>query len=166
MNAKRTLLILGSGLAGAAILRYIYRNIMLAKQWDYSVDNFNLVSVTPELKANMYFGIINKSAFKAMVKDINIKVFSQDKQLSEIVQPNLVEVLPDATTKIFVTIAVNPTQIFTNWNVLLAQILTKKDIELDFVGQMKLKTPFGWSTIPIKFSNTGKNLYNLYQQYY
>lgn len=166
MNTKKILLLTGGGLAGVAMLRFVYRNMLLAKQWDYSVDNFTLVEVTPQLKANMYFSIINKSAFKGVVKDIEIKVFSQGKQLSEIKQPQIVEIVADGTTKIFVSIAVNPTVVFDNWTTLLGQILLKKDIELDFIGQMKIKTPFGWSTIPIKFSNTGKNLYNLYKEYY
>lgn len=166
MNARKILLITGGGLAGAAMLRYVYRNLLLAKQWDYSVDDFKLVEFTPNLKANMYFSITNKSAFKGVVKDIEIKVFSQGKQLSEIKQPKMVEINPDGVTKIYVSISVNPLAIFENWNTLLAQILVKKDIELDFVGQMKLKTPFGWSIIPIRFSNTGKNLYNLYKEYY
>lgn len=166
MNARKILLYAGGGLAGAAMLRYVYRNILLAKQWDYNVDNFKLVEITPNLKANMYFSIINKSAFKGMVKDIEIKIFSQGKQLSEIKQPELITIQPDGVTRLFVSIAVNPVQLFTNWNTLLAQILVKKDIELDFIGQMKLKTPFGWSVVPIKFSNTGRNLYNLYKEYY
>lgn len=166
MNAKKILLLAGGGLAGAAVLRYLYRNILLAKQWDYNVDNFKIVSVTPDVKANMYFTIINKSAFKGIVKDIDIKVFTKSKELSQIKQPNPIEIQADGKTSIFVSISAKPSDIFKNWRDILSQVIEKEDLELDFVGNMKLKTPFGWSTIPIKFSNTGKNLYFLYKQYY
>jgi LEA14-like dessication related protein len=166
MNVRKTLLVAGAGLGGAALLRYLYKNIMLAAQWNYSVDDFKLVQVTPRLKANMYFTIFNKSALSAIVKDIDIRVFSEGKELSKIYQTGPYTVMPDGKTKIFVTIDVKPEAVFNNWRVLLSQIVAKSDISLDFVGNMKLKTPFGWVKIPIKFSNTGKNLYLLYKEYY
>jgi len=166
MNTKKILFILGGGLAGATLLRYLYRNVMLAKEWDYNVDNFKLVEVTPSLKANMYFTIINKSNFTAKVKDIDMKVFTMGKELSQIKQPQEIDIAPDGKTSIYVSILGNPVSLYKNWKEILAQILTTNDIELDFVGNMKLKTPFGWTTVPIKFSNTGKNLYNLYNENY
>ena len=164
MNAKKTLLIIGGGLAGAAIVRYIYRNVLLAKDWDYSVDQFRLVEVTPDLKANMYFTIINKSNFKAFVKDISIDVFTKGKKIGEIRQPKLIEVKADGSTPLFVSISGNLKALFDNWREITAQIILKKDVELDFIGDMKAKTPFGWSTIKIAFSNTGKKLYELSQE--
>jgi hypothetical protein len=164
MNAKKTLLILGGGLAGAAIIRYVYRNLLLAKDWDYSVDQFRLVEVIPNLKANMYFTIINKSNFKALVKDIKIDVFTKGKKIGEIRQPKLIEINADGNTPLYVSISGNMQSLFDNWREITAQIILKKDVELDFIGSMKAKTPFGWSTIEIEFSNTGKKLYELSQE--
>jgi LEA14-like dessication related protein len=161
MNVKKTLLILGGGLAGATLVRYIYRNVQLAKQWDYSVDNFKLVEVTPNLKANMYFTIINKSNFKASVKDIKIDVFTKGKKIGEIRQSKLIDIKADGKTPLYVSISGNLQSLFKNWRDIVAQILLKKDVELDFIGDMKAKSPFGWSTIKIAFSNTGKKLYEL-----
>lgn len=166
MNAKKVLLIGGSVLMGSALLRYVYKNVMLAQQWDYSVDSYQLVSVSPTLKFNLYFTIINKSAFEATIKDIDLSIFSQNALLSKIQQSEAYTIKPDGKTQIFVTIEVIPEKIFKNWRDIIAQLIQKKDIDLDFVGNMKVKTPFGFSTIPIKFSNTGKNLYNLYKEYY
>jgi hypothetical protein len=166
MNTKKVLLYSGVGLAGATLLRYLYKNVMLAQQWDYSVDDFKLISVTPRLKGNMHFTIINKSAFKANVKDIDLKVFTQGKELSKIYQKGIYTVQPDGITKIFITIDVRPEDVFNNWRTIAAQLIAKQDIELDFIGNMKLQTPVGWVKIPIRFSNTGKELYSLYKQYY
>ena len=166
MNIRKVLLVGGAGLAGATLLRYLYKNVTLAQKWDYSVDDFKLVQVTPRLKANWHFSIINKSAFSAIVKDIDIKVFSEGVELSQIYQTGPYTIQADGKTKIFVTIDIKPEAVFNNWRVLLGQVISKGDIELDFIGNMKLKTPVGWMKIPIRFSNTGKNLYKLYKEYY
>lgn len=167
MKAKNILLFTGATLAGATLLRYLYKNVVLAKNWDYSVDSFQWVGISAtSLKFNTYFSIINRSAFKAVVKDIDITVVSNGKKLAKIVQEGPYTVLPDGKTSIFVTIDVMPDKIYENWRVLLAQLIATKDIELNFVGQMKLQTPFGFVNVPIQFSNTGKNLYSLYKEYY
>lgn len=166
MNTKKILLWGGAGLATATLLRYLYKNVMLAAKWDYSVDDFKMVEFVPRLKGNFYFTIINKSALSATIKDIDIKVFSDNKELSSIYQNGPYSVAADGKTKIFVTIDVKPEDVFKNWRSLLSQVITKKDIDLDFVGTMKLKTPFGWIKIPIRYSDTGKNLYKLYKEYY
>jgi hypothetical protein len=166
MNTKKVLLFTGMGLAGATLLRYLYKNVMLAQQWDYGVDDFKLVSVTPNLKANMHFTILNRSAFKAIIKDIDMVVLSQGKELSKIYQTGPYTINPDGQTKIFITIDVKPENVFNNWRTIASQLIAKQDIELDFVGNFKLKTPFGWVKVPIRFSNTGKELYSLYKQYY
>jgi LEA14-like dessication related protein len=166
MKAKNILLVGGSILMGSALLRYLYKNIILAQDWDYSVDSFQLVSVSPSLKFNLYFSIINKSAFEATIKDIDMVVLSSGKLLSRIQQTGPYTVKPDGTTKIFVTIEVMPEKIFENWREILAQIIATKDVALDFVGKMRVQTPFGFVAIPIQFSNTGQNLYKLYKEYY
>lgn len=166
MNTKKILLWGGAGLATATLARYIYKNVMLAAKWDYEVDDFKMVEFTPRLKGNFHFTITNKSALTATIKDIDLKVFSDGKQLSSIYQVGPYQVAADGKTKIFVTIDVKPDDIFKNWRTLLAQVIAKKDIDLDFVGTMKLKTPLGWIKVPIKYSDTGKNLYLLYKEYY
>jgi LEA14-like dessication related protein len=112
----------------------------------------------------MYFTIINKSNFKAFVKDISIDVFTKGKKIGEIRQPKLIEIKADGSTPLFVSISGNLKTLFDNWREITAQIILKKDVELDFIGSMKAKTPFGWSTIKIAFSNTGKKLYELSQE--
>lgn len=166
MNTKKILLWGGAGLATATLLRYIYKNVMLAAKWDYSVDDFKMVEFVPRLKGNFYFTILNKSSLSATIKDIDIKVFNQNKQLSSIYQTGPYSVAADGKTKIFVTIDVKPDDVIKNWRTLVSQVITKKDIDLDFVGTMKLKTPFGWIKVPIRYSDTGKNLYKLYKEYY
>lgn len=166
MKAQKILLIGGIGLGTATLLRYLYKNVQLAGKWDYSVDDFKMIEFTPRLKGNFHFTLINKSAFTAQIKDIDLKVFTEDKQLSSIYQAGPYTIAPDGKTKIFVTIDVKPSDVFNNWRTIVAQLVAKSDVKLDFVGTMKLKTPFGWMKIPIRYSDTGKNLYLLYKEYY
>jgi hypothetical protein len=49
---------------------------------------------------------------------------------------------------------------------LVASALTTKDLPLDFVGTFKVKTLFGFTSIPVRFSTTGKELKSLYDTYY
>ena len=115
MDAKKVLLFTGATLAGATLLRYLYKNVVLAKNWDYSVDSFQWVNISAtSLKFNTYFSIINKSAFKAVVKDIDITVISNGKKLANIVQAGPYDIQADGKTSIFVTVDVKPDKIFEN----------------------------------------------------
>jgi hypothetical protein len=166
MNKTKILLYGGVGLGAAALLRYVYKNVQLAGKWDYSVDDFKMVEFTPRLKGNFHFTIINKSSFSAQVKDIDLKVFTDGKQLSSIYQAGPYTVAPDGKTKIYVTIDVKPSDVINNWRSIVAQLIKKSDLPLDFIGNMKIKTPLGWLTVPVKYSDTGRNLYKLYKEYY
>jgi hypothetical protein len=166
MNKTKILLYGGAGLGLAAILRYVYKNAQLVGKWDYSVDDFKMVEFTPRLKGNFHFTLINKSAFSAQVKDIDLKVFTDGKQLSSIYQAGPYMIAPDGKTKIYITIDVKPSDVINNWRTIFSQIISTSDIKLDFIGNMKLKTPIGWVRVPIRYSDTGKNLYKLYKEYY
>ena len=166
MKANKVLLVTGAGLAGIAVLRYVYRNILLANQWDYSVDGFVLTQLTPQAQGVVYLTFINKSNFKAVIKDIDVKVFSNNAQIGAITEPNETNIEPNGKSKVKLTLSFDPKAVLNNWRSLIASALTTKDIPLDFVGTFKVKTLFGFTAIPIRFSTTGKELKSLYDTYY
>lgn len=166
MKANKVLFVVGAGLAGVAIVRYIYRNVLLANQWDYSVDGFVMTQLTPQAKGVVYLTFINKSNFTAVVKDIDVKVFSNNAQIGAISEPNEINIEPNGNSKVKLTLSFDPKAVLNNWRSLIASALTTKDIPLDFVGTFKVKTLFGFTAIPIKFSTTGKELKSLYDTYY
>ena len=166
MKANKVLFIVGAGLAGATIARYIYRNVLLANQWDYSVDGFVLTQLTPQAQGVVYLTFINKSNFKAVVKDIDVKVFTNNAQIGSITEPNEINIEPNGNSKVKLTLSFDPKAVLNNWRSLIASALTTKDIPLDFVGTFKVKTLFGFTAIPIRFSTTGKELKSLYDTYY
>jgi len=166
MKANKVLLVTGATLAGVALARYIYRNVLLANQWDFSVDGFVLTQITPQAQGVVYLTFINKSNFKAVIKDLNIKVFSSNAQIGSITEPNETTIEPNGTSRVKLTLSFDPKGVFNNWRTLLASALTTKDLPLDFVGTFKVKTLFGWSSIPVRYSTSGKELKSLYDTYY
>ena len=166
MKANKILLITGASLAGVALARYIYRNVLLANQWDYSVDGFVLTQLTPQAQGVVYLTFINKSNFKASIKDVDIKVFSTNAQIGSITEPAETTIEPNGKSRIKLTLSFDPKAVFKNWKTLVASALTTKDLPLDFVGNFKVKTLFGWTSIPVRFSTTGKELKSLYDTYY
>lgn len=166
MDSKKILLYSGTTLLGAALARYVYQNAVLAKQWDYEIAGYRVLSIAPTIKVELFFVLKNASAFKATIKDIDISIFSMGKKLTNIVQAGPYEIQADGNTKISVKIEVLPKTLAENWEVFLTEFAKTKDLPLDFVGKMKLKTFYGWATIPIRFSTTGKSMYQLYKETY
>jgi LEA14-like dessication related protein len=166
MKADKVLLVVGAGLAGATIVRYIYRNVLLANQWDYSVDGFVLTQIVPQAQGIVYLTFINKSNFKAVIKDIDVKVFTNNAQIGSITEPNETIIEPNGKSRVKLTLSFDPKSVLNNWRSLIASALTTKDVPLDFVGTFKVKTLFGFTAIPIRFSTTGKELKSLYDTYY
>jgi LEA14-like dessication related protein len=166
MKANKVLLIIGAGLGAVALTRYIYRNVLLANQWDFSVDGFMITQIIPQAKGVVDLTFINKSNFSAVIKDIDVKVFSKTAQLGSISEPDETNIAPNGNSKVKLTLAFDPKSVLVNWKSILATALTTNDIPLDFVGTFKVKTSFGWSTIPIQYSTSGKELKSLYDTYY
>jgi len=166
MKANKVLLITGASLAGVALARYIYRNVLLANQWDYSVDGFVLTKLTPQAQGVVFLTFINKSNFQAVIKDLDIKVFSSNAQIGSITEPQETTIEANGNSRVKMTLTFDPKAVFNNWKTLVASALTTKDLPLDFVGTFKVKTLFGFTSIPVRFSTTGKELKSLYDTYY
>lgn len=166
MKANKILLITGASLAGVALIRYIYRNVLLANQWDYSVDGFVLTQLTPQAKGVVFLTFVNKSNFKAIIKDLEVKVFSSNAQIGSITEPQETTIEANGQSRVKLTLIFDPKSLFTNWKTLVASALTTKDLPLDFVGNFKVKTLFGFTSIPVRFLTTGKELKSLYDTYY
>lgn len=166
MKANKVLLITGASLAGVALARYIYRNVLLANQWDYSVDGFVLTKLTPQAQGVVFLTFINKSNFQAVIKDLDIKVFSSNAQIGSITEPQETTIEANGNSRVKMTLTFDPKAVFNNWRTLVASALTTKDLPLDFVGTFKVKTLFGFTSIPVRFSTTGKELKSLYDTYY
>jgi LEA14-like dessication related protein len=114
----------------------------------------------------VYLTFVNKSNFKAVIKDLDIKVFSSNAQIGSITEPQETTIEANGKSRVKLTLTFDPKAVFNNWKTLVASALTTKDLPLDFVGTFKVKTLFGFTSIPVRFSTTGKELKSLYDTYY
>lgn len=166
MKANKILLITGATLAGAAIARYVYRNVLLANEWDFNVIGFRINKLLPTAEGVVTLEFINKSNFSATIKDIDILAFTSGVKLGSIMEAKETTIAPNAKSPISFTINFDPKSLISGWRTIAANALTLKDIPMDFVGNFKIKTVFGWTKVPVRYSTSGKELKSLYDEYY
>jgi len=166
MKANKILLITGATLAGAAIARYVYRNILLANEWDFNVTGFRINRLIPQAEGVVTIEFINKSNFTATIKDIDLTVLSQDVKVGSITESKETTIVPNGKSPLSFTINFDPKSLISGWRTLAANALTLKDFPLDFVGNFKIKTIFGFTKVPVRYSTSGKELKSLYDEYY
>lgn len=166
---KKKLLIIGGATIVAAIaFRTLYKNLYLASQWDFSMGSFGIKSLKP-LVITQTIDFINKSNFKLTVKNIKIGVFSNDIKIGQIDRADEQTIGSKGISKFTLEYALTPTL----GNQAAKDAITKvastylqtKDLPVDFVGTLEVKTPFGFVTVPVRYSSTGKNLYKLWYDY-
>lgn len=166
---KKKLLIIGGATVVAAIaFRTLYKNLYLASQWDFSMGTFGLKSLRP-LIVTQTIDFINKSNFKLTVRNIKIGVFSNDIKIGQIDRADEQTIGSKGVSKFTLEYALTPTL----GNQAAKDAITKvastylqtKDLPVDFVGSLEVKTPFGFVTVPVRYSSTGKNLYKLWYDY-
>lgn len=166
MKVNKILLITGATLAGAAIARYVYRNVLLANQWDFNVIGFRINRLVPTAEGVVTIDFINKSNFSAKIKDIDILAFTNKVKLGSIIEAKEITIAPNGKSPVTFTITFDPKSLISGWRTIAANALTLKDIPMDFVGNFKIKTMFGWTKVPVKYSTSGKELKSLYDEYY
>ena len=166
---KKKLLIIGGATIVAAIaLRTLYKNLYLAGQWDFNMGSFGVKSFKP-LVITQSIDCSNKSNLKLTVKNIKIGVYSNDIRIGQIDRANEQTIGPKGISKFTLEYALTPTL----GNQAAKDAITKvastylqtKDLPVDFVGSLDVKTPFGFVTVPVRYSSTGKNLYKLWYEY-
>lgn len=168
MMQKKLLIIGGVTIIAAIGLRTLYKNIYLAGQWDFNMGTFNLEGTKP-LTISQTIELINKSNLKVEIRNINIGLFTNGSRIGTIKEPAPQVISGNGISKFKVNYVLNPSlndqKTSQAISKAVASYLQTKDIPIDFVGYMEAKTPFGWSQVPIRYSSTGKNLYNLWYQY-
>ncbi len=165
---KKLLNIGGATIVAAIALRTLYKNLYLAGQWDFNMGSFGVKSFKP-LVITQTIDFINKSNLKLTVKNIKIGVYSNNIRIGQIDRANEQTIGPKGISKFTLEYALTPTL----GNQAAKDAITKvastylqtKDLPVDFVGSLDVKTPFGFVTVPVRYSSTGKNLYKLWYEY-
>ncbi len=146
----------------------MYYLLYLAGQWDFNMGSFGVKSFKP-LVITQTIDFINKSNLKLTVKNIKIGVYSNNIRIGQIDRANEQTIGPKGISKFTLEYALTPTL----GNQAAKDAITKvastylqtKDLPVDFVGSLDVKTPFGFVTVPVRYSSTGKNLYKLWYEY-
>jgi len=167
---KNKSLYLIGGVAITAILgRIVYKNLYLAGQWDFRMGTFALKTLKP-LTITQTIDFINKSNIKVKVKDIQITALTNGVKIGEINAPEEQEIEGKGFSPFTITYVLNPNlgdqKVKDALTKSVASYLNTKDIPVDFIGRVKVKTLFGYTEIPIRYSSTGKNLYQIWYEYY
>lgn len=171
MNTKKVaFLALGAVAAGLAG-HYVVSNYRKATDFDFEFKGLiptqaDLFSTNPKISGRATMGILNRSDIKAEIKDIDIQVFSQGVRLGAIRQPAIINIPAKSTFNLTVEVSADPKSMADNWRTLLSTYIATKNIPMDFVGRLKVRTILGFITIPIRYSTSGKDLYDLYKKYY
>jgi LEA14-like dessication related protein len=165
---KKLLIIGGATIIAAVGLRTLYKNIYLAGQWDFNMGTFNLEGTKP-FTISQTIEFINKSNLKIDIRNVNLGVFTNGARIGTIKEPAEQIISGKGISKFKVNYVLNPSlnnqKTTEAISKAVASYLQTKDIPIDFVGYMEVKTPFGFTQVPIRWSSTGKNLYNLWYQY-
>ena len=166
MNAKKVLLVTGTSLFAVALGRYVYRNILLANKWDFFYKGFEINQVYPSPIVTAIIEVKNVSDLTVTIKDIDISVFTEDVQIGKVFQQEEINIAPNGATIVKFKLEFSAGNAIKGWSTLIANALKKKDLPMDFIGTFKTKTLFGFVSVPVRYSTSGKNLYQLWKTYY
>ena len=166
MKTKSLLWIAGA-LALAGVGQYYYRNYQLVKDFDANLKGLSYKGQQDgKTVFNCTVNILNKSNLDATIKDVQGKVLVNGVQVGSFSKMGEQVIASDAYIDINFDFTLDDKSIISQWNVVLGTILQKKDLPLDIVGVFRYKTIFGYLTIPLRISTSGRDLYATWKEYY
>ena len=86
--------------------------------------------------------------------------------IRKVFQPDTITIAPNGSTNVKFKLEFSAGNAIKGWSTLIANALQKKDLPMDFIGTFKTKTLFGFLSVPVRYSTSGKNLYQLWKTYY
>ena len=165
-NPSKVLLVIGGGLASFAILRYAYKTLSLAQKMEVGYEGFIIKTVTPQLSGVVTLYIKNLSDLTLTLKNIDIKLFAGQVEIGSLTQAKESIILPNDKSLIRLNININYESVFQGFGQIKTVIKSQNDLPIDIIGVADVKSIFGWIKMPLRYSTTGKDLKELYNQYY
>lgn len=165
-NLSKGLLIVGGGLASYALINYAYKNVILVGKLDYKIVNVQITKLLPTIEGFASIVITNKSQIGVDVRNVDLKLFLDNVEVGSVLQNKPTSIKPDSQSIIKGFIKIEATNIVNNAKQLFSTIKTTSDVPVDLIGNLQIKSLFGWVRIPVTYSTTGKNLKALYDEYY
>lgn len=148
--------ILGYGLFKKARIQY-YK----AQGWDWELRQFRIISVTTRyLRAYIELILKNTSDIPAVVKDVNVKAYSEGVYLGSGVRSAEHTVLGSGQNVFGFTADVDFSSVKSNAQALLRNVAENKDLPITFTGSFKMKQGVLWINIPFEYETSAKTLYS------
>ena len=160
---KKSVLVLGGvGLLGGLLYWYFKRQANLLQQ--YSVDivgvKFNTISTN---NVNMVISVklTNVADIEAKVNKMYMDVAIEGKNAGYVINEKPFSIPAKGYNYIVLNIAFNPKLILTNILGITLGVAQNKDIKIDLNGYANISSGFLSTTLPIKYSTTLKEYFNL-----
>lgn len=164
---KKTLLWLGVAALITGVGTYYYRNWLLAKQFDYQFRGIEILNLYGnEIKVRVQLSLKNVSNFDATFKGLEIKAFIDGALIGKLLKEEETHLPADNSILLSFDAVINKNNIKNKSLDIVRAALTKTPITVDFVGKMDYQTPIGYFSIPITYSTTGQDLYQMWKLYY
>jgi hypothetical protein len=163
-TASKILIAVGGGLGAFALSRYVYKTVVLANQWDFEFVSITPTGIYPSLDGELVMKIINVSNVRLDMRNINFDVFSAGVKIGQIVNPKEINIAPNGNSFINVKLKVEYKNLLKALGSSYQAVKTLKDVPIDIRGTLELKGFLGWTTLPITYSTSGKELKAMYDE--
>lgn len=146
---------------------YLFEQYELGKNINWQVNNWAFDNITPtSIDFLISISIFNNSDFSATLKNVDLIVFINGIQGGTITDIFNIFIPAKGPGLVQLKIKVLKQTLQNMGLQILDEIISKKNIPIDIIGNFKLKSLVGAVTIPIQYSTNYKNLKSLYLQYF
>lgn len=175
---KKALIIGGVGLAGYGLYRYFKYQVDLAMKYDYKIKNFKYLGINGnDVKVSATIQITNKSDFQLIVNSFDLDLYYNGKKFADVISTKPTTIEPNKSFDITGVGFLNVNDIKEGLPEFLSNVLKQKPIEIEVVGDLKIKfmnvnstiqfnkEKFTYSTDLISEYGFGDNYNKLKQKY-
>jgi LEA14-like dessication related protein len=137
---KKILLISGLGLAGFGLYRYFKYQIEQALNYDYNIKNFRILGTDGDnINLSAEFDITNHSDFEITINSYDLKFYFKGVNFGGASLNTPIKVLPKSKFTVRTNGVVSMSGIKTSALALATDILSKKPIDIEIEGNIKVK---------------------------
>jgi LEA14-like dessication related protein len=137
---KKVLLISGIAIAGFGLYRYFNYQVTEALKYDYKLKNFRILGTEGDnIKLSAEFDITNNSNFEITLTSYNLKFYFKGVAFGGALLNEPVVIMPNSTFTVKTQGALSMSAIKTSAVTLASDILTRKPINIEIEGYVKVK---------------------------
>lgn len=137
---KKILLLSGVAIAGFGLYRYFKYQVAEALKYDYKLKNFHILGTSGDnINLSAEFDITNNSNFEITLTSYNLKFYFKDVPFGGAMLNEPILIMPNSSFTVRTQGAVSMSAIKTSAITLASDILTRKPINIEVEGFVKVK---------------------------